>query len=646
MSPATIADFTISNSRDDNNERNWILPAELMEFNNNDSANNDMTAAVEDTFHRRNQEAEALEEKVCRFFLELNTTSAPPERYDLFNGVVFRVKSKNLALEIKSLELDLERLESTEVKVYTKLGEYNGTSATFDDPSEWEEVTLPPAFAVASAERKNLIIPTDEFKPIIMEPKESRLIYVAFPSDTPLVKSDNQEDLNFDDMSADGEQLKTYVGFGVSGGSDYFSIANTVENRPFHGIIHYETKTTCEDQRDSFVMDLPYFVDTRETPAGVTSAANSEISLAITHAMSRDAKLIRMQNIGSLRYQIQSTETNVIPYTGACPFNWEECSKLVVSVHFGHDDRLNPGIARFEILKYANDFNVSTYPFDLGYVGKMPLSLDYYISLVGAPKSFELDEAQEEYYGAQTAKFLADVTGEDILAAGLTPGKRNAPITSADYSSRSASGLRDDGRRNLQSTSAKVHTSIYGAFPAWPTPQHALADRGVDSMATVEILQSAFDENGTLYMQYLKDGLLRPGPIHEDRRAAFFAGVLGTDAELDESSLWMPTSAPTIAPTMDPDAEEEVWGMPASTLQILAMLALVIGALCMIATGVLEYQNRQEEKEKLKRNARAAQRKVDKLRAEQYRRIAEKKKRIQNGLSADDDDSLYEPMLS
>ena len=338
-----------------------------------------------------------------------------------------------------------------------------------------------------------------------------------------------------------------------------------------------------------------------------------------------------------------TSSINFITTTGPCPFNWEQCSKVVVKIHFGHDDRLNPGIAKFEILKYATNYNVSAYPFELGYVGKMPLSLDYFISLAGAPKSFELDEAQEAYYGAQTAKFLSDVSGEEILAAGFAPGRRNAP-SSGGSSSRST-GLRDNGPRNLQSTSAKVHTSIYGAYPAWPEPQHPHSVRGVDSMATVEILQSAFDENGTIYMQYLKDGLLRPGPMHEDGRADFFSGILGTDAELDESSLWMPTSAPTQAPTTDPNAEAEVWGMPQSTLKILSILLLVVGFLCMVVTGVLEYQNRQEEKEKLKRNARAAQRKVDKLRAEQYRRIAEKKKKIASGRDSDDD-SLYEPMLA
>lgn len=317
---------------------------------------------------------------------------------------------------------------------------------------------------------------------------------------------------------------------------------------------------------------------------------------------------------------------------------------MVVRVQFGHDDRLNPGIAQFEILKYANDFNVSEYPFDLGYVGKIPLSLDYFIYLAGAPKSFELDELQEGYYGTQTARFLSEVTGEEILAAGFAPGKRNVPTSGGGSSSRSSSGLRDNGR-SLQSTVAKVHTSIYGAYPAWPEPQHPHSIRGVDSMATVEILQSAFDENGTLYAQYLTDGLLRPGPIHEGERQDFFSGILGADAELDESSLWMPTSAPTQTPTLDPDAEPEVWGMPQSTLQILSILMLVVGLVCLVANCYSDHQNRQEAKEKLKRNARAAQRKVDKLRAEQYRRIARKKKKIQSTGSSDDD-SMYEPMIA
>jgi hypothetical protein len=308
-----------------------------------------------------------------------------------------------------------------------------------------------------------------------------------------------------------------------------------------------------------------------------------------------------------------------------------------VTIHFGYDDGLQPGIVHFEVLKYATDYNVSGSPFQMGYVGKMPLALDYFITLVGAPKTFELDHAQESYFGTQTAKFLGAMTGEEILAAGLAPTKRNKP---EDH-------MNDNEGRHLQTTSAQIHTAIYGAYPAWPEPQHVDSVRGVDSMATVEILQSAFDENGTVYVKYLQDGLLRPGPMNEEKRAEYFAGVTGIDAELDESSLWMPTSAPTMAPTMDPDAEPIVWGMPKSTLTILAIVMLVLGVLLCLHTIYWEYHARREEKEKLKRNARAAQRKVDKLRAEQYRRTAAKKRHIQDGSSNGDSDhsDLTEPMI-
>ena len=301
---------------------------------------------------------------------------------------------------------------------------------------------------------------------------------------------------------------------------------------------------------------------------------------------------------------------------------------------------MNPGIAHYEIMKYATDYNVSLAPFQLGYVGKMPLALDYYISLVGAPKAFSFDDVQEAYYGAQTAKFLAEMTGEEILAAGLVPNKRSKKKPSGEGEAATTSGttgategnagssrnLRDSQHRNLQSTSAKVHTSIYGAYEAWPVPQSPDSVRGVDSLATVEILQTAFDDKADVYVEYLKDGLIRPGPIHEENRTDFFTGITATDAELDENSLWMPTSAPTQAPTIDPNTEPEVWGMPQNVLKILAIIALCLGICLCLNTLFWEYAHRKEEKEKLKRNARAAQRKVDKLRAEQYRRIAERKR--------------------
>ncbi|CAB9526401.1 expressed unknown protein [Seminavis robusta] len=621
-----------SKGRKDDERNLWILP-------------DDMTDSGQAEEHHRRAQAEISEEKVCKFFLHLNTTSAPPD-FDLYNGVVFRLRTKNVAIHITSLELDLNGYESAEVKIFTKVGGYNATAGVFSDPSSWKEVTTPTAFAVATAERRNNIVPFDEFEPIAMEPKESRLIYVALPADVPLVKS--AEGIDFNEEYSRNSEVITYVGYGVTG-SEFFG--SVVENRPFHGVVHYETKIPCEDQRDSFAMKLPYYVDQVDPPRIVESLVQSAIIQAVSHAMSRDAKLIRMQNIGGLRFQLADTSTEMTPQEELkepCPFKWENCTKIDVNVHFGHDERLQPGRVHYEVLRYATDFNVSDQPFQLGYAGKMPLSIDYFITMVGAPKSFEFDYVQEAYFGEQTTKFLADMTGQEILAAGLVPTKRNDPDThlleSGDNNDKNRRGLR-----NLQTTSAKVHAAIYGAYPAWPEPQHALSVRGVDSMATVEILQSAFDDNGTIYVQYLKDGLLRPGPINEDDRSAFFAGITGTDAELDEASLWMPTVAPTQAPTMDPDTEPEVWGMPQSTLKILAILFIAIGAAMCLFSLYWEYQARQADKEKLKRNARAAQRKVDKLRAEQYRRIAEKKKRIQNGGGRQDDDdnnSLTEPMIS
>lgn len=281
-----------------------ILPSELMSDNMFEDEQETETDALMHP-HRRNQKAETLEEKVCKFFLRLNTTSAPrnAEEYDMYNGVVFRLRTKNVGLEINTLELDLKDFESTEVRVFTKVGEFNRTDI-FADPSTWEQVTTDTAFALATAERKNTIIPYEQFHPITMEPKESRLIYVALPSDTPLLKSATNA-MNFDEVYARNNELVTHVGFAVTG-SEYFG--TTIEDRPFHGIIHYETKLPCEDQRESLTMMLPYFVDQQDPATIVVSLARNAINQAVKHAMSRDAKLIRMQNIGGLRFQEASTD--------------------------------------------------------------------------------------------------------------------------------------------------------------------------------------------------------------------------------------------------------------------------------------------------------------------------------------------------
>ena len=281
--------------------------------------------------HRRDESSEVLSERVCRFFLDLNATAAPrdPNEYDLYNGVVFRLRTRNQGVEIKTLELDLKKFESSQVKVFTKIGEFNETGI-FDEPDSWDEVTTETAFAVATAENRNCIIPAEEFNPIVMEPKESRLIDVALPSDSPLLKSAKSGN-QFDKSYAKNNELVTHVGYAVTG-PELFGKA--VKDHPFHGIVHYETKLPCEDQRDSFSIDLPYFVDKKETPAAITSLTNHAIIQAVNHAMSRDAKLIRMQNIGGLLFQAASTETKVVPHNGKCADRTVQVTAHVAGANF------------------------------------------------------------------------------------------------------------------------------------------------------------------------------------------------------------------------------------------------------------------------------------------------------------------------
>jgi hypothetical protein len=294
---------------------NWILPSDLMEAT---SAAGDDTVQeyVVDLYHRRDQaEVETLEEKVCKFFLELNTTSAPPG-FELYNGVVFKVSTKKVAVEIKSFELDMQGVQSQPIRIFTKLGGFNASADVLSDPASWTEVTVDEASAVVTAGLRNAIVPVAQFTPVYMDPKETRLFYVALPSDLPLVKSSNNA-TEFNQIYAQNNELITHTGYGVTG-SDFLD-ASLVENRPFHGIVHYETKLPCEDEKDSFSMELPYFVDQASPPTIVISLVNDAVIQAVSHAMSRDVKLVRMQSFGGLQFNEELTEAVVVPYTGKCP---------------------------------------------------------------------------------------------------------------------------------------------------------------------------------------------------------------------------------------------------------------------------------------------------------------------------------------
>jgi hypothetical protein len=293
----------------------WILPSDLVEATLVTTGDETVREAIVDLHHRRDQaEVEALEEKVCKFFLEFNTTSAPPG-FELYNGVVFKLSTKKVAVEIKTLELDLQGAQSQQVRIFTKLGGYNSSEAAdvLSYPESWTEVTVEKAFAVVTPDLRNAIVPVSQFTPVFMDPKETRLFYVALASDPPLVKSSNNS-TDHNQIYAENNELTTHTGYGVTG-SDFVS-ASVVENRPFHGIVHYETKLPCEDQKDSFSMELPYFVDQAEPPVIVISLVDEAVVQAVSHAMSRDVKLIRMQSFNGLQFKEELTETVVVPYTG------------------------------------------------------------------------------------------------------------------------------------------------------------------------------------------------------------------------------------------------------------------------------------------------------------------------------------------
>lgn len=558
--------------------------------------------------HRRN-EAVILQTNIstCTAFTGLNTTFAKLP-YGLFNGVIIRLKAKQKQLEILSLELNLKDVSEANVRVFTKVGTFE--DGFFDNATSWQELTAPNTRAEPTPELESVIIPAAQFTPVMMEPKEDRLIYVAVSAWPPRVKSADFGD-EFDKAYAGNDDLVSHVGYTVNG--DGFS-GTLVRNGRFHGIVHYKMTGRCENQRNTFSIELPYYVDQRDAATVIVSLAKIAISDAISKGMSRNVQLIRWQSFRGLDFQKYATETVVVENQGFCPYGWTECSKLMATLSFGYNGDLDPGLVEYEVLKYAADFDLSSSSsFEMGYYGKMPLRLDYFITLAGAQKDAELNHIQQNYFGRQTAKFLNKTTNERILSAYVIQG--NTTLSGGD-------SLYDFlPSRNLDLTTyARIHTAIYGAYKAWPEPESVNSTLGVDSATTSDLLTRAFAQNEQLYVAYLADGLYRPGPISEGDNSDFFAEITGTSAQLDEDSIWAPTSAPTEAPTMDANAEKKVWRMSQSGAKAFGSILMILGLLPLLGLLVWELQRWRHDKEKLKKQARNARRKVDNLRHEQAKR--------------------------
>ena len=546
----------------------------------------------------------------CTVYQSLSTSFASTP-YDLYDGVIFRVQAQT-AISIVSLEIDLKYRDDANVKVFVKPGSFEDMYFSKENATSWQEVTASNAIAKEPPEKMSLIIPTKQFSPIQLASSEDILIYITVEAFPPRLKSAELDGDEVDDFYGGNGDLAAHIGYAVRG---YEFSGSLVGARRFHGLIHYRTSLACEDTRTAFQMELPYFTDELKATPVIISVVNDRVREAMSRAMSRDVDLVRWQSFSSLQFQKYATVTREEDHQGLCPFGWSLCSKLIVTLNFGHAQDLDSGIVQHKLLKYATEFDLTNAPFELGYAGKMPLKLDYFVTLAGAPNNVELNYAQAQYFEKQTTQFLNELSGEEILATKVI----------AEAHTRHNRRL-DIGRpqRKTQLTSyAEIHTAIYGAYDAWPEPIFANSTRGVNSENTTKILQRAFEEGQEVYVRYLTAGLIRPGLLDEGDSSEFFARITGATARLDENSLWFPPAAPTA----DPNPEVEVWGMSITGAKAFASILLIIGLIPILGLIILEMQRRRNEKEKLKRQARAAQRKVDKLKAEQYRRSTAAKKK-------------------
>jgi len=491
--------------------------------------------------------------------------------------------------------------------------------------------------------------------------------------------------IGFDDSNMVADNATTTAISPTTDDESYFAHDSFALSRQFNGAIHYKLRTKCNEYMVVTDMELLYFISDVNPSNVVIAVVTEMVDKAITKGMASNVELVRMQNFGGLK-KMSSTSAKDESFTGSdsCPFEWTQCSKIITTITFEHHYNVDPGLVEYEVMKHTVEIQQPN-RFMVGYAGEVPLKLDYFLTLWDVPETdAEMDAIEREYLAGETLSFLQESSGSNILAVTVMEQTAesestrwrmlqhqpvgqdiDAKLERGEGALESIVSKEVDGSiltstrqlkprrlrpltsfnsydnnihryRSLQFTSTQpqteVHVSIYGAYEAWPIPTHPNSTRGVDSLEVADMTQNAFDKYRSDLIEYLKLGLLRPGPLStmddDVDRTAFFADISDVTVEFDENSYFVPTAAPTDAPTMMPTMEyvPRQAGVPTNVWRVFGIILVILGIVLLLYSFYWDCQRRKLEKTKLKRLARSAQRRVDRLRSEQYRRIAENNK--------------------
>lgn len=168
----------------------------------------------------------------------LNTTFNGNKDSYLFAGIMFTLETKATAIDVTTLELDVELnlAEDLRVEVYSYPGTYD---VLMRNPMPWQK--LADTEAVANPSGGGVLIPVQDFDTASFRSNKLYSLYVTLRGQW--LDSNAYALHKTGELAGDYEHFKLNVGTGLN---SRFALVDKTVPPKFAGVIHYDVKAECE----------------------------------------------------------------------------------------------------------------------------------------------------------------------------------------------------------------------------------------------------------------------------------------------------------------------------------------------------------------------------------------------------------------
>jgi len=406
---------------------------------------------------------------------------------------MFSIHSKDSALEILTLELDVISKSNFSVEIFTREGNYENH---INDQDAWEMVADTLVVPSPNDGDTGVVVPVDDFKTVAVKPREIRSFYITMKG--PYLDHTVQALVKTGETFAKSKDMDILTGVGLTEykfPEDY----DRVLDPQFAGVFHYRKQVSCDEiYYQSTVAEYLFFTE-QDIPPDRLARINTALNLLTDRLVRRSVVLQESVENFSL-VKSGSTETVFTKGNARCPEDWQDCSSSVIStkLRFEHLASLSSNEVLYQLHWFTDIFNKVVQEevgVDIGvrYAGPQSFSATFELTLTGTPTGAQMDENQLQFFKDSTQGFLEDA---------LADSSPSFLVSVEDQR------VRDAGRllRVLQVSSGSI--TIYGKINGVQGRYISRSERNF-----ADSLENAFGEGNDQYLDWLAYDALKPSEL-------------------------------------------------------------------------------------------------------------------------------------